>query len=208
MKFIKLLPVAFLISVMSYAFSSCKHEGKYDHSDVTIVYSCTENLFGFFTPKVSIVNGDGSQQEIVLSKEDFNVSDNFVYPDDINEDTKFKVLYCNITETLKDMQGDYNATITYIPVGEWNIDDTDNFIGEGISGYYIDVLCEDNHSIRKRNVVLGISLSRLSETVVHNIAHKAIAFDLKYDIVTYDDQIDFGGNCAIDVVSMENVVRP
>lgn len=208
MKSAKLLFLTLFISVLACTFSSCKHEGKYDYSDITIVYSCTENLFDFFTPKVSIVNGDGSQREYVLSKEDFKYSDNFIYPEDMNKDAKFKVCYCNITETLKGIKGDYHATISYIPVGNWNIDDTNKFIGEGISGYYIDVFCDDNHSIRKKNVVLNINLSSLSETAVHNIAHKAIAFDLNYNIVDYDDMIDFDGNCTIDIESVENVTHP
>ncbi len=199
--------MAFIIGILGCAFPSCKHEGKYDHSDITLFYICTENLFDFFTPKMTIVNGDGSRQEIILSKEDFKYDVNMVYPDGMSEDEKVQGCYCTIRETLKGTEGNFKAIVSYIPVGDWNMVDTKKLMGDGITAYSVEVFCDDGHSIKKKEARYGMNLSYVSETGIHLTAHKTITFDLNYKIVAYDDQIDFDGKCTIATVISDHHTR-
>lgn len=195
MKLIKLATLVFIVSLLADTLISCRHDGEYDYSNISVTYYCTEDVLDLFTPKVLIDNGSGNKREIVLQKEDFKHYDNNTDDPILIEGTeaeKKAVMYCVVTERIDNLQGDFSSTLVFDQLENREIDDTKNhLIFTGLGGYSFAFFCQDGHCIKNYNVRFKTPLSTESSNItgsgVHILSHIALTFDLKYKINTIDD---------------------
>ena len=213
MKFIIRLIVMLLAGIMVQMLSSCKHEGEYDHADLTVTYFCTKDLLDFFTPVVIITNSNGSQREITLSKNDFREhSDSHIFEFGSATNTEIPTYYCPITERLNGLQGNFQITIEYFPLTDQIYDNERNYcFADGFSSYNVDIRCQNSHSIDKYNVTFtnkfpAIDTQEYFDQLLHLYAHKTILFDLTYNIITTDDDVIFDGQCDISIGTHDHVL--
>lgn len=197
---------------MVQTLSSCKHEGEYDHTDITVTYSCTKDILDFFIPVVRITNSDGNQRDIILSKEDFREHSNkFPLELDNNTTIEIPVYYCAITERLRSLKGQLNVTVEYIPRPEQEQEygKLENVLfADGISKYHVNISCQKGHSINHKEETFSINSMEYFDGLLHFYTHKTIIFDFAYDIVTTDDDVIFDGQCDISKGTHDNVLTP
>ena len=208
MKMIIRLTIILLAGIMVQILSSCKHEGDYDHADITVTYSCTKDLLDFFIPVIKITNSDGHQQNITLSKEDFREYGNkFSLELDNNTTVEIPVYYCSITEKLQGLQGYLHMTVEYMPLPEQEDGNLDNVLfADGISKYSVNVSCQKGHSINHKEETFSIDGMKYYDQLFHLYVHKTILFDFTYNIITTDDDVIFDGQCDISIGTHDHVL--
>lgn len=202
-----------LVGILVQIFSSCTHDGKYDQANISVFYSCTEDILDFFTPVVHIANSDGSQQEITLAKRDFSKQNNDqIFTFDKNSNSEIPVYTCSITERLKGLQGNFRMTIEYIPTSDPKPESIENYcFADGISSYLVNLSCQDGHSIDQKKHKFTTDFQDIYtkdnfDKLFHLYSHKTIIFEFTYDITTIGDEVIFDGQCDFSIGTHDNVL--
>lgn len=223
MKLFSRFAIILLSGILLFVVSSCKHEGEYDHTEVTVFYSCSEDVFEFFTPVVMITNSDGSIREISLNRKDFQkhkMKEKSYVAGDNSSQVERSLYYYRITERIQSLKGNLNIIIKNVPTRESKNNSGENyFIVEGISSYRVDVCCQNGHSIKQKEETFQIMemttgvddfqdindpIQRF-EQMLHLISHTACTFDLAYNIKASEDDIEFDGNCVVGFKTIDHI---